>query len=41
MCEAERDDSEDIRIHDENIDVGTSPETLSDIKNVCTCNICE
>ena len=41
MCEAERDDSEDIRIHDENIDVGTSPETLSDINNVCTCHICE
>ena len=40
MCEAERDDSDDRRIHDENIDVGTSPETLGDINNVCTCSFC-
>ena len=41
MWQAERDDSDDRRIHDENIDVGTSPETLGDINNACTCHICE
>ena len=38
MWQAERDDSDDRRIHDENIGVGTSP---GDINNACTCHICE
>ena len=41
MCETERNDLEDIKLHDENNEVSTKSETIGDINNASTCLVCE
>ena len=41
MCETERNDLEDIKLHDENYEVSTKSETIGELNNVSTCPDCE